>query len=52
MKGLMALMAYHALLSMEVKPEMCSLHESVLSTVKPRNLVLLMFVVIELETII
>ena len=48
----MALMAQHALFSFEVKHEMCSLHESVQSMVNPRNLVLFMLVIIELEAII
>ena len=52
MKDLTALMAQQALFNLDVKSTMCAFHESVLSMVTPRNLVLLTLVIMVLETTI
>jgi len=45
-------MALQALFNLDVKSTMCAFHESVLSMVKPRNLVLLTLVIIVMKTTI
>jgi len=52
MKDLIALMAKQALFNLSVKAVILSLHDNILSRVKPRNFVLLMLLNIEFDVII
>jgi len=51
-KGLIALMTKQALFNLVIKAGICSLHDSMLSIVRPRNFVLLILVSIVLDVII
>ena len=52
MKGLIALMAKQASFNLNIKVVICSLHDNILSRVKPRNFVLFMLLSIEFDVII
>ena len=51
-KGLISLMAKQTLFNLVGKAAICSLHDSILSIVRPRNFVLVILVSIVLDVII